>query len=116
MKNGIEPAFVNDKYLLFPLHAYWDKSATVLIKHETVATRRRLGEPGLEEDGGYTPGDAWDLYVNNDNRVDQFVYHRGGPKKPSLVTTTWVRIGDTGIGFLLCNLCVFDVEFLVRIN
>ena len=33
VKTGIEPAFVNDNYwLLFPLHAYWDKSATVLIK------------------------------------------------------------------------------------
>jgi len=40
-------------------------------------------------DGGYTPGDTWDLYVGNDNRVEQFVYHRGGPKKPSLVTATW---------------------------
>lgn len=27
------------------------------------------------------PGDTWDLYVGKDNRVEQFVYHRGGPKK-----------------------------------
>jgi hypothetical protein len=40
-------------------------------------------------DGGYTPGDTWDLYVGNDNRVEQMVYHRGGPKKPSLVKATW---------------------------
>src|SRR5216684_3191318 len=41
------------------------------------------------EVGGYTPGDTWDLYVGKDERVVQFVYHRGGPKKPSNVTTTW---------------------------
>src|SRR5437016_502216 len=40
-------------------------------------------------DGGYTPGDTWDLYVGKDNRVEQFVYHRGGPKKPSAVIATW---------------------------
>ena len=30
VKNEVEPAFVNDNYwLIFPFHAYWDKSATV---------------------------------------------------------------------------------------
>jgi hypothetical protein len=30
VKSQVEPAFVNDNYwLLFPLHAYWDTSATV---------------------------------------------------------------------------------------
>src|SRR5213082_1625347 len=30
VKNEVEPAFVNDNYwLLFPLHAYWDSTATV---------------------------------------------------------------------------------------
>jgi len=40
-------------------------------------------------EGGYTPGDTWDLYLDKDNRVQQMVYHRGGPKKPSLVNVTW---------------------------
>ena len=38
---------------------------------------------------GYTPGDTWDLYVGSDARIQAMVYHRGGPKKPSLVTTSW---------------------------
>ena len=94
VKNEVEPAFVNDNYwLLFPLHAYWDKSATVTNEG---AKPLPLGGGSADlvqvkypSEGGYTPGDTWDLYVNKDNRVDQFVYHRGGPKKPSLVTTTW---------------------------
>ena len=36
-------------------------------------------------DGGYSPGDTWDVYVGADGRVQEFVWHRGGPKKPSVV-------------------------------
>ena len=39
VKNEVEPAFVNDNYwLLFPFHAYWDKSATVTNQ----GTKKRL--------------------------------------------------------------------------
>lgn len=94
VKNEIEPAFVNDNYwLLFPLHAYWDKSATVTdqgAKPLPIGSgTANLVSVKYPSEGGYTPGDTWDLYVNKDNRVDQFIYHRGGSKKPSLVTTTW---------------------------
>src|SRR5580765_4685619 len=94
VKNDIEPAFVNDNYwLLFPLHAYWDNSADVQNKG---AQSLPIGSGSADlvsvkypSEGGYTPGDTWDLYVGKDNRVEQFVYHRGGPKKPSVVTATW---------------------------
>jgi hypothetical protein len=95
VKNQIDPAFVNDNYwLLFPFHAYWDTSADVQDKG---MQRLPLGNGSAElvsvkypaEVGGYTPGDTWDLYVGKDNRVEQMVYHRGGPKKPSLVIVTW---------------------------
>jgi hypothetical protein len=36
-------------------------------------------------EGGYSQGDTWDVYVGADDRVQEFVYHRGGPKKPSVV-------------------------------
>ena len=94
VKNDIDPAFVNDNYwLLFPLHAYWDSSADVQDKG-TQPLPQGNGSAGLvsvkyPSDGGYTPGDTWDLYIGKDNRVEQFVYHRGGPKKPSVVTATW---------------------------
>jgi hypothetical protein len=48
------------------------------------------------EAGGYTPGDTWDLYVGADKRVQQFVYHRGGPRKPSLVIATWAGYKKAG--------------------
>jgi hypothetical protein len=94
VRDEIEPAFVNDNYwLLFPFHAYWDTSATVINQG---MQQLPLGNGSAElvavkypSEGGYTPGDTWDLYVGKDNRVEQFVYHRGGPKKPSIVIATW---------------------------
>jgi len=94
VKNEIDPAFVNDNYwLLFPLHAYWDSSADVQDKG-TQPLPQGNGSADLvsvkyPSDGGYTPGDTWDLYVDKDNRVEQLVYRRGGTKKPSLVIASW---------------------------
>ena len=102
VKNEVEPAFVNDNYwLLFPFHAYWDTSATVtdqgmkkLPTGTGSATLASVKYPA--EAGGYTPGDTWDLYVGKDKRVQQLVYHRGGPKKPSLVVATWTGYKKAG--------------------
>ncbi len=101
-KNEVEPAFVNDNYwLLFPFHAYWDKSATVTDKG---MQKLPIGTGSAElvvvkypaEAGGYTPGDTWDLYVGKDHRVQAMVYHRGGDKKPSVVTATWAGYKKAG--------------------
>jgi hypothetical protein len=94
IKAEIDPAFVNDNYwLLFPFHAYWDKSATVIDQGEKQLPQGNgaatLVSVKYPSDGGYTPGDTWDLYIGKDYRVEQLVYHRGGPKKPSVVITTW---------------------------
>ena len=101
VKNGIDPAFTNDNYwLLFPLHAYWDTSATVtdqgMHKLPLGNGSAKLVAVKYPNEGGYTPGDTWELYVGKDNRVQQFVYHRGGPKKPSLVTATWAGYKKAG--------------------
>lgn len=102
VKNEVEPSFVNDNYwLVFPFHAYWDKSATItnegtkkLPSGAGSATLVSVKYPA--EAGGYTPGDTWDLYVGKDYRVQALVYHRGGPKKPSLVTATWTGYKKAG--------------------
>jgi hypothetical protein len=102
VKNEIEPSFVNDNYwLLFVFHAYWDKSATVT---DEGMKKLPIGQGSAElvsvkypaEAGGYTPGDTWDLYVGKDNRVVQFIYHRGGPKKPSEVIAPWAGYKKAG--------------------
>ena len=102
VKNEVEPAFVNDNYwLLFPFHAYWDTSATVTDKGMQKlpggqGSARLVSVKYPAEAGGYTPGDTWDLYVGKDYRVQQMVYHRGGPKKPSLVVASWTGYKKAG--------------------
>jgi hypothetical protein len=102
VKNEIEPSFVNDNYwLLFVFHAYWDKSATVTDESMKklpmgAGSARLVSVKYPPEAGGYTPGDTWDLYVGKDNRVIQFVYHRGGPRKPNIVIAPWAGYKKAG--------------------
>ena len=102
VKDEIEPAFVNDNYwFIFPFHVYWDTSAVVTDKG---MQQLPLGKGSAKlvsvkypaEVGGYTPGDTWDLFVGSDGRVKEFTYHRGGPKKPSLLSTTWTGYKKAG--------------------
>jgi hypothetical protein len=102
VKNEIEPGFVNDNYwFIFPFHAYWDTSAIVTVKD---MQKLPLGKGSAKlvsvkypaEIGGYTPGDTWDLFLGSDGRIKEFTYHRGGPKKPSLLSTTWAGYKKAG--------------------
>src|SRR2546430_11205493 len=88
-KNEVEPAFVNDNYwLLFPFHAYWDKSATVTDKG---MQKLPIGTGSAElvvvkypaEAGGYPPRGPLGFYVGKDHRAQTMVYPRGGGQKAS---------------------------------
>ena len=101
VKNEVDPGFINDNYwVLFPFHAYWDKSATVIDQKmfnlPTNSGTAELVPVKYPVDSGYTPGDTWDLYVGKDNRVVYFVYHRGGAKPPSRVLATWAGYKKAG--------------------
>jgi hypothetical protein len=102
VKEEIEPNFVNDNYwFIFPFHVYWDTSANVEEKDKQElplgkGTAKLVSVKYPAEVGGYTPGDTWDLYVGSNGRVVEFVYHRGGPKKPSNLTTTWAGYKKAG--------------------
>src|ERR1700678_494992 len=101
VKNVVDPAFFNDQYwLLIPFHAIWDTSATVT---DDGMQKMSLTDGSAERisvkyagDGGYTPGDTWELYLDADHRVQEMDYHRGGPKKPSLVIVGWAGYKKAG--------------------
>jgi hypothetical protein len=102
VKDEIDPAFVNDQYwLIFPFHLYWDSSADV---QDLRAQKLPLGKGSARrvvvkypaEAGGYTPGDTWELFVGSNGRVEEFIYHRRGPKKPSVVVATWAGYKKAG--------------------
>jgi hypothetical protein len=94
VKDEIDPGFINDQYwLLFPLHVSWDSSAKV---EDTGTHKLPLGKGSAERvvvtyppEGGYTPGDTWELFVGTDKRVQEFIYRRGGSAKPSVVVASW---------------------------
>jgi hypothetical protein len=102
VKNEIEPGFVNDQYwLIFPFHQYQDSGAKV---EDAGMQKLPIGKGSAEkvvvsypaEVGGYTPGDTWTLFVGPDKRIKEFIYHRGGSKKPTVVTTTWAGYKKAG--------------------
>jgi len=95
VKEQVDPAFNNDQYwLIFPFHQLWDSGAKV---EDTGKQKLPLGKGTADrvvvsygaELGGYTPGDTWTLFVGPEKRVQEFVYHRGGSMKPTVVTMTW---------------------------
>jgi hypothetical protein len=102
VKDEIEPAFVNDQYwLVFPFHVYWDTSADV---QDLGMQKLPLGKGSAKrvvvkypmEAGGYTPGDTWELFLGSDGRVKEFIYRRGGTKKPGVVIATWAGYKKAG--------------------
>jgi len=101
VKNQVDPLFFNDQYwLLFPLHVAWDTSAKVtdegmqkLPVGEGSAELIAVKYPGQ---GGYLPGDTWELYVGADHRVEALNFHRGGATKPSNVIATWADYKKVG--------------------
>ena len=94
VKSETDPGFNNDQYwLLFPFHLSWDSGTKVTDEgtHPLPLGKGSARKVVVKypSEGGYTPGDTWELYVGADHRIQEFVYHRGGPKKPSVVIAKW---------------------------
>src|SRR5262249_54094417 len=90
--------------LLFPLRLAWDTGATIT---DAGMAKLRLGKGSARKvvvkypsDGGYTPGDTWELYVGDDNRIKELNFHHGGSAKPTNVNVTW---GDHKMGWAVLN-------------
>ena len=101
VKNEIDRGFINDNYwVLFPFHAYWDTSASVIDQGRfnlpTGSGEAELLRVKYPADSGYTPGDTWDLYIGKDNRVVYLDYRRGGPKPPSGAFASWTAYKKAG--------------------
>jgi hypothetical protein len=102
VKGQIDPGFVNDQYwLMFAFHQFQDSGAKV---EDAGMQKLPLGKGTAEkvvvsypmEVGGYTPGDTWTLFVGPDKRVKEFIYHRGGDKKPTILIATWADYKKAG--------------------
>jgi hypothetical protein len=91
--------FVNDQYwLIFPFHLVWDSMATVEVKERQTlpigsgnATQVTVSYP---KRGGYTPGDAYELFIDKNYRILQWRYMRGGEKQMALAE--WKKNASAG--------------------
>jgi hypothetical protein len=93
----IDHRFVNDKYwLLFPFQLAWDSG----YDYEVIPDQRApiSGENTTKltilynNTDGYTPGDAYDLYLNGDNRIIEWMFRRGNGENGRAMT--WENIQD----------------------
>ncbi|TYB79290.1 hypothetical protein [Bizionia myxarmorum] len=87
-----DQAFVNDKFwLLAPYNLVWDSGTT---KSEPVQELAPISQKKLNKltvtypnDGGYTPGDAYDFFYNDDYLIEEWIYRKGNSAEPTMVST-----------------------------
>lgn len=90
--------FVNDKFwLLAPFQLAWDSGTQISdpIKATAPISHTKMNKITLTytSDGGYTPGDAYDFYYNDDFEVKEWNYRKGNSKEPTM-STTWEDYED----------------------
>jgi hypothetical protein len=85
--------FINDKYwLLAPYNLIWDAGNYNYEHHEDEMAP--LSNKPMHKltivygsEGGYTPGDAYDFYFEDDYLIKEWVFRKGNQTEASLVTT-----------------------------
>ncbi len=86
-------AFINDKYwFMAPYQWMWDKdNITYTFSRQVPAPIS--GQPMDKltivygQEGGYTPGDAYDFFIGKDSLVAEWIFRRGNQAEPNLVAT-----------------------------
>ncbi|WP_431156464.1 hypothetical protein [Winogradskyella poriferorum] len=89
---GADRAFINDKYwFLVPFQLVWDASATLSepVKKESPLSKETLDMITITypSEGGYTPGDAYDIFYDENYLIKEWVFRQGNSETPSLATT-----------------------------
>ncbi len=85
--------FINDKYwLLAPYNLVWDKD-NFTFEHTAEATAP-ISNTKMQKltivygnEGGYTPGDAYDFYFGDDFMIKEWIFRKGNAPEPSTMTT-----------------------------
>ncbi|WP_299255096.1 hypothetical protein [uncultured Aquimarina sp.] len=89
----IDQGFINDKYwLLAPFNLVWDKDSFT-SEHEAKAvapiSAKEMQKFTIvyKNEGGYTPGDAYDFYFQGDFKIKEWVFREKNKQEPSLITS-----------------------------
>ncbi len=85
--------FINDRYwLMAPFNLMWDAN-NYTFEHTAEATAPISQEPMQKltivyaNEGGYTPGDAYDFYFKDDYVIREWAYRKSNQEEPNLVST-----------------------------
>ncbi|SHG59156.1 hypothetical protein [Winogradskyella jejuensis] len=89
---NVDRAFINDKYwLLVPFQLVWDSGATL---SEPKKAKAPISNNEMDmitilypSEGGYTPGDAYDIYYDKDYMIKEWTFRKGNTPEPSLSNT-----------------------------
>jgi hypothetical protein len=87
-----DKAFINDKFwLLVPFQLLWDNGTTISESTKEMApiSNNELNKITLtyNNEGGYTPGDAYDIYFDNEYIIREWIFRKGNAEEPSMITT-----------------------------
>lgn len=93
--------FINDKFwLLAPYQLIWDGD-NITHEHNTKA-EAPISKKTMQKltivygnEGGYTPGDAYDFYFGDDLIVQEWVFRKANQPEPSMITS-WEDYKDIG--------------------
>ncbi|MEM7008800.1 MAG: hypothetical protein AAF462_06645 [Thermodesulfobacteriota bacterium] len=89
----IDAKFINDQYwLIFPFHLVWDDGIRIEVEDQKLDLPLGSGSSTkisviYPETGGYTPGDIYDLYLDDNSMITKWVYRKGGSDAPTRVST-----------------------------
>tara|TARA_R110002096_G_scaffold68478_3_gene165208 strand:- start:3646 stop:4254 length:609 start_codon:yes stop_codon:yes gene_type:complete len=89
---NIDRVFINDKFwLLIPFQLVWDDGVTISepIKTEAPISKTEMHKITLlyTSDGGYTPGDAYDIYFGDDYIIKEWAFRKGNKPEAGLINT-----------------------------
>ncbi|MGI9547014.1 MAG: hypothetical protein ACR2MM_07250 [Flavobacteriaceae bacterium] len=89
----VDASFINDKYwLLAPFNLVWDqKNFTFELIENTPAPISKKPMQKLTivygNEGGYTPGDAYDFFFEDDYIIREWIFRKENQEDPGLVTS-----------------------------
>ena len=95
-KEYIDQRFVNDSYwLLFPYQLKWSDaeiSEVSTAKAPISGEEMQMLTVSYPAEGGYTPGDSYDIYFNDEYMIQEWVYKASGGGRE--MATTWEDYED----------------------
>ena len=84
--------FINDKFwALIPFQLVWDSGTTISESEKATSpvNQEELNKITLtySNEGGYTPGDAYDIYFDDTYTIREWSFRRGNAPEPTLSNT-----------------------------